>query len=137
MDSQISAQTLGFVTHAVDVAPSAETMEMIVESIRYKNLVGVEVLSEKVVRDALNPSTPVRTRIEALGMLSKLAGVDVKKPDAASGSGVSITINIPSVDSTSAAISITSAPPPEKDSQGSAQVSEAIEGSFFTVSDET
>lgn len=91
----VSAEALGFSVYVPKPAPPEDAYAAIEESIKYKNLVGLELLSETIAKRALDPATPVRTQLEAAETMRKLAGLDKKVDAQQLGGGVSITINMP------------------------------------------
>jgi hypothetical protein len=89
---QVSAEKVGFAM--------PETAEALEASIKFKNLVNTELLSERIMHAALQPTTPLRQQLEVLEATRKLAGLDQKKQETAqTGAQFSIQINIPAVDS--------------------------------------
>lgn len=84
---QVSAEHVGFAL--------PETAETIEASIRFKNLVHTEIISEKLALEALKPTTPLRQRLDILETTRKLAGLDQKKQEtSAAVGGYQLVINL-------------------------------------------
>lgn len=91
----VSATELGFVIPVFE-KPDLPTV------IKEEALASVHIISRELALKATDPTTSVPHRISINEQLIKLAGLDKKASEMAASSGVSISINIPAIDTSPA-----------------------------------